>query len=64
MLAKLISSSFWLLHILKLEKDRLAELGLEKVNVQDQIDRFNQVMKSKSLIGTSAIHVGCNICFQ
>ena len=42
------------------KKERLQELGLEKVDVQDQIDKFNR-NEFKVLAGTSCLHVGCNM---
>lgn len=59
MLTKLLTVPFGYAHS-ESKKERLAELGLEKVDVQEQIDRFNR-NEIKTLIGTSTIHVGCNI---
>lgn len=59
MLAKLLNIPFGYAHS-ETKKERLMELGLEKVDVQEQIDRFNR-NEIKTLIGTATIHVGCNI---
>jgi superfamily II DNA or RNA helicase len=59
MLAKLLTVPFGYAHS-ETKKERLAELGLEKVDVQEQIDRFNR-NEIKVLVGTAAVHVGCNI---
>ena len=59
MLNKLITVPFGYAHS-ETKKERLVELGLEKVDVQEQIDRFNR-NEIKALAGTAAIHVGCNI---
>lgn len=59
MLSKLITVPFGYAHS-ETKKERLVELGLEKADTQEQIDRFNR-NEIKVLIGTSTIHVGCNI---
>lgn len=41
-------------------KKKAAEFGLEKVNLQEQVDKFNEG-EVKVLIGTSAISTGTNI---
>jgi len=58
-LKSLLSVSFGYAHS-ETKPDRLAELGLEKVDPQEQIDRFNK-NEIKVLVGTSCIHVGSNI---
>lgn len=42
------------------KKERLLEMGLEKVDVKEQIEKFNK-NEIKVLIGTSCLHVGVNI---
>lgn len=59
MLAKLIKVPFGYAHS-ETKKERLEQLGLEKVDVQEQIEKFNK-NEIKVLIGTSCIHTGCNI---
>lgn len=59
MLAKRLTVPFAYAHS-ESNKQRLAELGLEKVDVAEQIDRFNK-NEVKVLIGTSCLHVGVNI---
>lgn len=58
-LAKLLKVPFGYAHS-ESKKERLAQLGLEKVDVAEQIERFNR-NEIKVLVGTSCIHVGCNI---
>ena len=59
MLTKLLTASFGYAHS-ESNKERLASLGLEKVDVAEQIDRFNK-NEFKILIVTSCGHVGVNI---
>jgi len=59
MLSKLINIPFAYAHS-ETKYERLAELGLEKVDVREQIDRFNK-NECKILVGTSCVHVGVNI---
>lgn len=58
-LVKNLNCSFGYAHS-ESNKERLAALGLEKVSVEDQIEKFNR-NEIKVLIGTSCIHVGVNI---
>jgi superfamily II DNA or RNA helicase len=59
MLAKLLTVPFGYAHS-ETKKERLLELGLEKVDVAEQIEKFNK-NEIKVLIGTSCVHTGCNI---
>lgn len=43
------------------KKERLAELGLEKVKTAESIDQFNRNDNASVLIATSVAHVGVNI---
>ncbi len=58
-LVKLLKVSYSIAHS-ETRPDRLKELGLEKVNVLESIEKFNK-SESKVLIGTSCIRTGCNI---
>ena len=58
-LAKLLKVPFGYAHS-ESKKERLAQLGLEKVDVAEQIERFNK-NEFKVLIVTSCGHVGVNI---
>lgn len=59
MLVKLLTVPFAYAHS-ETKKERLLELGLEKVDTQEQIEKFNK-NEVKVLIGTSCLHVGVNI---
>jgi superfamily II DNA or RNA helicase len=59
MLVPLLTVPYALAHSEK-SAVRLAELGLEKVNVSESIEKFNK-NEVKVLIGTSCLHVGVNI---
>lgn len=59
MLAPLLKVPYALAHSEK-NAARLAELGLEKVDVSENIEKFNK-NEVKVLIGTSCLHVGVNI---
>jgi len=59
MLKKLLTIPFGYAHS-ETKKERLLELGLEKVNVAEQIERFNR-NEFKVFAGTSCLHVGVNI---
>ena len=59
MLAPLLKVPYALAHSEK-RKERLEELGLEKVDVSKSIEMFNK-NEVKVLVGTSCCHVGVNI---
>jgi superfamily II DNA or RNA helicase len=59
MLTKLLKVPFAYAHSEK-KADRLAELGLEKVNPAESVEKFNR-NEVKVLIGTSCISTGTNI---
>jgi superfamily II DNA or RNA helicase len=59
MLAPLLTVPYALAHSEK-NAARLAEMGLEKVDVSESIEKFNK-NEVKVLIGTGCIHVGRNI---
>jgi superfamily II DNA or RNA helicase len=59
MLAPLLKVPYALAHSEK-KAERLAELGLEKVDVSESIEKFNK-NEVKVLAGTSCLHVGVNI---
>jgi superfamily II DNA or RNA helicase len=58
-LAKLMKVPFGYAHS-ETNKERLAQLGLEKVDVAEQIEKFNR-NEFKVFFGTSCVHVGVNI---
>jgi superfamily II DNA or RNA helicase len=59
MLKKLITVPFGYAHS-ETKKERLLELGLEKVDVAEQIERFNR-NEIKALVVTSCGHTGVNL---